>query len=79
MKSLAVLIVVVLFTGSTIAADAPKKVCDASGCRIVEAPKVIAGHAVGEVKKLSQMPVKAVKGMKSSKPVRSFLRKVFSR
>ena len=80
MKNLAASIVVVLLSvGTVIAGDAPKKVCDASGCRIVEVPKAVAGQVVREVKKVSQAPASVVKKVRSSRPVRSFLRKVVGR
>ncbi len=80
MKNLVASIVVVLLSvGTVIAGDAPKKVCDANGCRIVEVPKAVAGQVVREVKKVSQAPASVVKKVRSNKPVRSFLRKVVGR
>lgn len=80
MKNLTASIVIVLLSvGTVIAGDAPKKVCDAKGCRIVEVPKVAAQQVVREVKKVSQAPAGVVKKVRSSRPVRSFLRKVIGR
>lgn len=80
MKNLTASIVVVLLSvGTVIAADAPKKVCDANGCRIVEVPKAVAGQVIREVKQVSQAPANIVKKVRSGRPVRSFLRKVIGR
>lgn len=80
MKNLVASIVVVfLSVGTVIAGDAPKKVCDVNGCRIVEVPKAVAGQVVREVKKVSQAPASVVKKVRSGRPVRSFLRKVIGR
>ena len=76
-KLIASIVVVSLLVGSVIAGDAPKKVCDASGCRIVEVPKAVASQVVNQVAKVSQAPTSVVKKVRSSRPVRSFLRKVF--
>lgn len=80
MKNLTASVVVVLLSvGSVIAGDAPKKVCDASGCRIVEVPKMAAQEVVRETKKVSQVPANILKKVLSGRPVRSFLRKVIGR
>lgn len=77
MKNFAVVAGIVFVLGSFAVASEPLKVCDAKGCRIVEIPKVAAQHVVSEVKKVSQVPQGVVKKVRSAKPVRSFLHRVF--
>ena len=79
MKNVAVVAGIVFVLGSFAVASEPVKVCDAKGCRIVEAPKAVAQHVVSEVKKVSQAPASVIKKVRSSRPVRSFLRKVIGR
>lgn len=78
MKNLAASIVVVLLSVSTvIAGDASKRVCDAKGCRIVEAPQKVLREGKEVVQKVIESPVKLTHSVKRSKPVRSFLLRVF--
>ena len=79
MKNFAVVAGIVFVLGSFAVASEPVKVCDAKGCRIVEVPKVAAQQVVREVKKVSQAPASVIKKVRSSRPVRSFLRKVIGR
>ena len=77
MKSFLIAAALIVGGLSIAAASEPKKVCDANGCRIVEVPKSVAAGAVKVTEKVSHAPQKVFAKVRSGKPVRSFLRKVF--
>ncbi len=65
----------VLAIGSTaIASD-----CKDGKCPLVQVPKAVVQQSVSAASEVASAPVKVAKKVRSVKPVRSFLRKVFSR
>lgn len=75
MKFRVVSVLLLLAIGSTaIAQD-----CRNGQCQIVQVPKAVVSQSVEAAKEVASAPVKVVKQVKTKKPVRSFLRKVFGR
>jgi hypothetical protein len=53
--------------------------CKNGQCPLVQVPKAVVSQSVSAVSEVASAPVKVAKKVRSVKPVRSFLRKVFSR
>ncbi len=53
--------------------------CKNGQCNLVQVPKAVVQQSVSAVSEVASAPVKVAKKVRSVKPVRSFLRKVFSR
>jgi hypothetical protein len=65
----------VFAVGSTaIASD-----CKDGKCPLVQVPKAVVQQSAAAVSEVASAPVKVAKKVRSVKPVRSFLRKVFGR
>jgi len=73
MKRFALALACVVVVALPVVADQPKAVCESGNCRVVDVPKKV----VEGVAEVSSAPVKVVKKIRSNKPVRSFLRKLF--
>jgi hypothetical protein len=75
MKFRVLSILCLFIVGSTaIASD-----CKDGKCPLVQVPKAVVQQSVSAVSEVASAPVKVAKKVRSVKPVRSFLRKVFSR
>ena len=75
MKFRVLSILCLFIVGSTaIASD-----CKDGKCPLVQVPKAVVSQSVSAVSEVASAPVKVAKKVRSVKPVRSFLRKVFSR
>jgi hypothetical protein len=75
MKFRVLSILCLFIVGSTaIASD-----CKDGKCPLVAVPKAVVSQSVSAVSEVASAPVKVAKKVRSVKPVRSFLRKVFSR
>jgi hypothetical protein len=75
MKFRVLSILCLFIVGSTaIASD-----CKDGKCPLVAVPKAVVSQSAAVASEVASAPVKAAKKVRSVKPVRSFLRKVFSR
>jgi hypothetical protein len=75
MKFRVLSILCLFIAGSTaIASD-----CKDGKCSLVQVPKAVVSQSASAVSEVASAPVKVAKKVRSVKPVRSFLRKVFSR
>jgi hypothetical protein len=75
MKFRVLSILCLFIVGSTaIASD-----CKDGKCPLVQVPKAVVSQSAAVASEVASAPVKAAKKVRSVKPVRSFLRKVFSR
>jgi hypothetical protein len=53
--------------------------CKNGQCPLVQVPKAVVSQSAAVASEVASAPVKVAKKVRSVKPVRSFLRKVFSR
>jgi hypothetical protein len=53
--------------------------CKNGKCPLVQVPKAVVSQSAAVASEVASAPVKVAKKVRSVKPVRSFLRKVFSR
>jgi hypothetical protein len=75
MKFRVLSILCLFIVGSTaIASD-----CKDGKCPLVAVPKAVVSQSAAVASEVASAPVKVAKKVRSVKPVRSFLRKVFSR
>ena len=76
MKRFVALVFVVVFAGASVSFAQD---CKNGRCQIVQVPKAVVSQSVEFAKEVVAAPAKVVKQVKTKKPVRSFLRKVFGR
>ena len=75
MKFRVLSVLLLLAVGSTAFAQD----CRNGQCQIVQVPKAVVSQSAEVAKEVVAAPAKVVKQVKTKKPVRSFLRKVFGR
>ena len=76
MKRFVALVFVVVFAGASVSYAQD---CKNGRCQIVQVPKAVVSQSAEVAKEVVAAPAKVVKQVKTKKPVRSFLRKVFGR